>query len=385
MLAFVMIAGAIVVFVAGWTAARVTSREDVIDAAPMPTPPRPVGVEVLDDHDVGVIVSSASGVVEYRNAAAVTLGGTHVGVLIDGAIERHLAAARHGAPSEETLDLFGPPRRVVQVSARPLADGRAVAFVSDVTERRRLDQVRTDFVANVSHELRTPVGALTVLADTLAESDDPAVVERVVPRMQREAERATRTIDDLLELSRIESAVATEFQPVWIADVVREAVGRVAELASRNEIRISTLDPVDDGGPRSEQIAVDGDRRYLASAIGNLVENAVKFSDRGGTVQVRVATEDGFAVISIVDGGAGIPRHDLDRVFERFYRVDRARSRTTGGTGLGLSIVRHVAQLHGGTVSVESVEGEGSTFTFRVPLAATPTSTDENERGAGVA
>ena len=353
----------------GWLLGRRSTGLPHPDTATRDDGPALANEDVLELHATGVVVASASGAIEYRNPAAEALAGTHVGVLIDEAISRHIELALAGEASEEVLDLFGPPKRVAVVRARRLASGRAVAFVDDVTDRRRADQMRTDFVANVSHELRTPIGALMVLAETLVDADDPEVVQRVVGRMQGEAERASRTIDDLLELSHLESGVEREFAPVRLADVVRDAVGRASELAARHSITISTLDTVEADGPRAERLLVDGDRPQLASAIGNVVENAVKYSDPGDSVQVRVRGDDGWGEIVVIDEGAGIPRGDLDRIFERFYRVDRARSRDTGGTGLGLSIVRHVAENHAGTISVDSVEGEGTTFVLRLPLA----------------
>ena len=368
MLALLAVGGAIVAFVAGWAVARL-DRDVPVTRHPVPEPALPADhLDVLDRQPTGVVISRRPGVVSYRNPAATAWGGTHVGILIDGAIDRHLQTALAGTTSDETLDLFGPPRRVVHVEAHPLAHGGAVAFVTDITERKALDQIRRDFVANVSHELRTPVGAMSVLAETLEGTDDPEIVARLVGRMQGEAARASRTIDDLLELSRVESAVDRDFEPVPLGDVARAAIARVAELAAQRDIAVSMLDPVDSTGPRSTQLLVSGDRPHLVSAVGNLVENAVKYSDDGSVVQVRVSQHGDHGEIAVADTGPGIPRHDLDRVFERFYRVDRARSRATGGTGLGLSIVRHVAQLHGGSVDVASVEGEGSTFVLRLPL-----------------
>ena len=390
-IALLSVAGAVVVFVAGWSWARATG------PTPAPSPvappePGPTHFEfALERQPTGVVIAAPSGTVRYRNPAAQALAGTHVGALIDGAIAQHLTVAARGDRSDEVLDLFGPPRRVVHVVTEPLEDGGAVAFVTDITERRRIDQVRTDFVANVSHELRTPIGALMVLAETLIGTDDPEIMQRVVRRMQGEADRASNTIDDLIELSQIEGASQREFGPVKLSDVVRDAVARVAELAAGNDIKLSSLDPVGPDGPLAEQAVVQGDRRQLASAVGNLLENAVKYSDPGDVVQVRVRHEAEMVEIAVTDEGVGIPRHDLDRVFERFYRVDRARSRTTGGTGLGLSIVRHVASNHGGEISVDSIEGEGSTFLLRLPLLeAQPGRGDaptksENDHEEGVA
>ena len=320
---------------------------------------------MVEHHPTGVVVADADGLVTYRNAVARALVGTHVGVLIDAAIERHLQAGRGGRVGEEVVELYGPPKRVLDVVSRPLPGGGSVVFVDDITERRRLDKVRTDFVANISHELKTPIGALSVLAETLVDETDPATVTRVVDRMMGEAQRASSTIDDLMELSRIELGGDRVSEPVRLADVVRAAVDRVTQLAGQREITILATGA--GLGGVGLPITVAGDRPQLVSAVGNLVENAVKYSERGGNVKVRVESTEGWLEISVSDEGVGIPQRDLSRIFERFYRVDRARSRETGGTGLGLSIVRHVATNHGGEVVVTSVEGQGSTFVLRLP------------------
>jgi two-component system sensor histidine kinase SenX3 len=321
----------------------------------------------LESHPTGIVIAGPSGSIEYRNRAAHQLAGTHSGVLIDEAIEKHLAAALAGVAADETIELYGPPKRVFEVVAKRLPNGGSVAFVNDISERRRVDQVRTDFVANISHELKTPIGALAVLAETLIDETDPATIRRVADRMLAESDRAARTIDDLMELSRIESGADQHMEVVRVADIIRGALDRVTELAQQRDITINALDTVDETGVRSQQLFVRGDRRELVSALGNLVENAVKYSEPGSAVQVRARHEPGWIDVAVVDRGVGIPQRDLDRVFERFYRVDRARSRTTGGTGLGLSIVRHVASNHGGSVLVTSTEGEGSTFVLRLP------------------
>jgi two-component system sensor histidine kinase SenX3 len=339
--------------------------------------------DVLEHHPTGIVIGDQAGRVEYRNEAARRLTGTHHGVLIDEAIERHLELGRAGAVGDRTIEFYGPPRMVFVISAKPLPNGRSVAFVDDISERRRVEQSRTDFVANISHELKTPVGALSVLAETLVDETDRDTIARVVERMLAESDRASRTIDDLMELSRIEVGSELSVEPVRVSDVIRGAVERVTELAARSEITISTLAAVERTGPRSESLVVMGDRRQLVSAVGNLVENAVKYSEPGSSVQVRTMRAGDGVEITVADQGVGIPQRDLDRVFERFYRVDRARSRSTGGTGLGLSIVRHVASNHGGEVSVTSVEGEGSTFVLRLPIdeqgtqSALPTTTSE--------
>jgi two-component system sensor histidine kinase SenX3 len=249
------------------------------------------------------------------------------------------------------------------------AGAGAFLLVEDVSERQRLDSVRRDFVANISHELKTPVGALGVLAETLAGEDDVEVVQRLAGRMQREAFRVARTIDDLLQLSQIEASELPTREPVPVHLVIAEAVDRTRPAAELSSVRFVVHEA-------SHRLTVVGDRRQLVSAMANLCDNALKYSDPGAEVVIRSRTDGLWVTIDIEDQGIGIPARDLERIFERFYRVDRARSRDTGGTGLGLAIVRHVVQNHEGEVSVTSREGEGSTFSLRLPagpgLAATP-------------
>ena len=318
---------------------------------------------------IGVVVASSDGEIVFRNSfAGGPTGRLHSDVLVDEAIEVHLRGALEGQTRRQTLELFGPPRRVVVVLATPLDDGGAVATVEDVTERSRLDAVRTDFVANISHELKTPVGALSVLAEALADEDQPDVVKRLADKIVQEAIRAGRTIDDLLELSRIELGGEAVKDVVSAATVIEEAVSRTRAYAELKNIELYVAST-------SERVKILGDRRQLVSAFGNLVENAVKYSDPESRVEMSVTTDGRWVELHVRDHGLGIPQKDLDRIFERFYRVDRARSRETGGTGLGLAIVRHVATNHGGDVRVASVEGEGSTFTLRIPAAAGPAPT----------
>ena len=359
------IAGALVVFLIGWSAGRrVPRREPAADDAPVSAVAPQFGVgDLLDTHPTGIVVLDERLDIRYRNLAAQQFDGTHVGVLLKAAVDEHAGLSRSQPRSTQTLEIYGPPKTILVVEARPLPKGGAVVFVDDISERRRIDQVRTDFIANVSHELKTPVGALSVLAETLEEDTDPETTRRVVGRMMNEAQRASRTIDDLLELSRIELGSESSVEPVDVGGVIAEALGRVTELARSREIGVAHLGPADAVGA----FVVQGDRRQLVSAVGNLVENAVKYSEPGGSVQVRTRRVNESVEISVTDQGPGIPQRDLARVFERFYRVDQARSRMTGGTGLGLSIVRHVATNHGGDIEVESVEGEGSTFTLRLP------------------
>ena len=317
----------------------------------------------------GVVVCGRDGRVLLRNPAAVALLDDAVGgSLVSSALGRVIEAARvksDGPPADEAVDLFGPPRRSLVVTASPLhtASGEAlgvVCLLDDVSERRHVDAVRRDFVANMSHELKTPVGALGLLAETLLDETDPAVSRRLAERMQDEAMRVNRIIEDLLDLSRIESQEAPSRDPVPIEAVIAEATDRLRPAAEHRGIVLDVT-------PAAPGTSVVGDHRQLVSAVHSLVENAIAYTEPGGRVDVGAVREGAWVRVVVADSGVGIPARDLDRIFERFYRVDRARARATGGTGLGLSIVRHVAQNHGGTVSVQSQEGVGSTFTLELP------------------
>lgn len=324
----------------------------------------------LDRMPEGVVLTDGAGRVVFRNASARHFTGTeHTDAFLGDAVNALLRGALAGETRVRTIELVGPPRRVVSITARPVdgSDGHpaAMAMVSDVTERVRLESARTDFVANISHELRTPVGALALLAETIVDEPDEDVVHRLAERMLAEAHRVGQIIEDLLELTRIEHGEQFLRDAISVGGVLAEAVDQKLVLARQRGVEVRLTPP-------SRRLTMLANRRQLVSAIGNLVENAIKYSDAGSTVDVHAET-DGTAVSIVVrDEGIGIPARDLDRIFERFYRVDRARSRETGGTGLGLAIVRHVADNHGGTVRVESHEGLGSTFTLLVPAGPGP-------------
>ncbi len=324
----------------------------------------------LDALPAGVVVTDARGTVVLRNASATHfLGIRHADVLVDEAVGSLLRTALAGEHRRQTLELFGPPKRTVVVTAVPVVDvgsvAAALATIEDVTERSRLESVRTDFVANISHELKTPVGALALLAEALVGEDEPDIVNRLAEKMVIEAHRVARIIEDLLELSRIELGESPHREVISVGLIAAEAVERVRHLAEHRDIHIEVHEP-------SRRVNAVGDRRELVSAVANLVENGVKYSDPGSVVEVTARTDGTWVDIDVRDHGIGIPARDLDRIFERFYRVDRARSRETGGTGLGLAIVRHVATNHGGNVSVTSREGAGSTFTLRIPAGPGP-------------
>lgn len=464
----------------------------------------------LDTLTQGVVLCDENGTVIYRNGRANALMvSRHGDALAAQAVTDVLEDAWHEGSAERTLDLYGPPRRTLQVRARQIDDGRrplgVIALIEDVSERRRLEEIRRDFVANVSHELKTPMGALGLLAETLVSEPDPDVAQRLAGRIHNEAFRVSRIIDDLLDLSRIESEEAPPREPVLVNLVMADAIERVRATADQRGLEIVLHEP-------SPPVAVMGDRRQLVSAMHALLENAITYSydnskvvvtglvqhfnpdqshppvlgeeaadhidlsspagepssraearpgggagegtgvgpevggdaedgqggdadfltgevpvvgsvreagfvpeildqyaplgqsapgasaatgttapsmpvppvvsaegDAAGTVPAepgaaaapnwRIEERDNVR-LSVQDHGVGIPARDLDRIFERFYRVDHGRSRDTGGTGLGLSIVRHVANNHQGWVDVESREGEGSTFTLVLPIQA---------------
>jgi len=335
----------------------------------------------LDALPAGVVVADARGNVVLRNTSATHfLGIRHADVLVDEAVGSLLRTALAGEHRRQTLDLYGPPKRTVVVSAVPVVDvgvvSAALAVIEDVTERSRLEAMRTDFVANLSHELKTPVGALALLAEALVGETEAEIVNRLAQKMVIEAHRVARIIEDLLELSRIELGESPHREVVSVGLVAAEAVERVRHMADLRDIRIEVHEP-------SRRVSAVGDRRELVSAVANLVENAVKYSDSGSVVEVSARTDGSWVEIDVRDHGIGIPARDIDRIFERFYRVDRARSRETGGTGLGLAIVRHVATNHGGNVSVSSHEGVGSTFTLRIPAGPGPVAVSPPVEEAG--
>ena len=343
-------------------------------------------VQALSTVAEGVVVCDERGRVLHRNDVALAFrDARHGEALAEAKVTELLTCALRGEAVEEGLELYGPPRRALLIRALPLADRDgpvgAVAVIEDVSERRRLEAIRRDFVANVSHELKSPVGALGILAETMQGEDDPAVSRRLAERMQMEAFRVARIIDDLLDLSRIESEEAPVREPVAVHVVVAQAVERIRPVAEHRGVVIDVSE-----APR--RLSVVGDRRQLVSAIHNLLENAVKYSDDHSTVEVRVRAvpdrqggDGSWVEIGVRDFGIGIPSRDLERIFERFYRVDRARARDTGGTGLGLAIVRHVATNHRGEIRVSSREGEGSTFTLRLPAAPGPVMLSAAEAG----
>ena len=300
-------------------------------------------------------------------------------------VARALGEARDaglaGRSTHHEVSVYGPPRRELRVHghpvlARPADPGSAVigavARIEDVSQQHRVEEMRRDFVANISHELRTPVGAIGVLAEMMVGEQSVPVLSRLAERMDVEAMRLARMVDELLSLARLEAGSDGQREFVVVREAVDAAIERVTPaVAGRSAISVVEVPPLD--SPRRGAVVV-GDPVQLISAIHNLLDNAVKYSEGGGPVTVRIDTETerGYVLLSVVDRGIGIPLGDRERIFERFYRVDQARTRDTGGTGLGLAIVRHVATNFGGHVQVHSIEGQGSTFTLRLPVGSPP-------------
>jgi two-component system sensor histidine kinase SenX3 len=303
----------------------------------------------------------------------VTPGIEQIGLLKDGKVQSAELLAtvrvvrrkhsRQMGQIEIPRGPIGEGRHELTVNVIPLTeDDLVLVLLSDESEAQRVHEVRRDFVANISHELKTPIGALSLLSEAvLGAKNDPEAVEKFANRMQTESKRLTDLVQEIINLSRLQDSdplsVPSELQ---VQDLIREAIDQTQVTADSRQIVVSNSDHVDG--------LILGDREQLIMAIQNLIENAINYSPEGTKVTVTSKVEDGIVDISVTDQGIGIPDTDLDRIFERFYRVDPARSRLTGGTGLGLSIVKHVALKHGGEVKVWSAENVGSTFSLRLPI-----------------
>ncbi|WP_083419169.1 ATP-binding protein [Pseudofrankia sp. BMG5.36] len=323
----------------------------------------------------GVLVLTVNDEVALANQAAHAMGVvTGSKVALESVLDLVRRTREVGAGLDGELDLppVPPPpltrprpdQEAVAVRARtrPLGGrGHIAVILDDVTESRRVEAVRRDFVANVSHELKTPVGALHLLAEAVqAASEDPVAVRRFADRMTHESARLARLVQEIIHLSRLQGADPLPvMKPVAVGNVVTEAVDRNRLAAQNQGISVAVIGQTDAG--------VLGDESQLVTAVANLLENAVSYSPRGTRVGLGVRCVGDTVEISVADEGVGIAEKDLERVFERFYRADPARSRETGGTGLGLAIVKHIVTNHGGSVGVWSAEGAGSTFTLRLP------------------
>jgi two-component system sensor histidine kinase SenX3 len=312
-----------------------------------------------------VVVDAVDGVVRASPAAyAYGLVRGHT-VVHKELLDMTAGVRRDGVILEKQLELprgpLGQGTIIVQVRAAMLGEEYILLLADDRTEITRTEEIRNDFVANVSHELKTPVGAISLLAEALESSaDDELAVRRFAKRMHKESGRLAALVQDIIELSRLQGASVTqEGRPVDINAVIAEAVDRSQLPAESKNITIVV-------GGRTDG-KVFGDQDLLVTALRNLIDNAIRYSPANTRVGIGVRAKEGLVSISVTDQGEGLSAEDQERVFERFYRVDSARSRHTGGTGLGLSIVKHVASNHGGEVTLWSQPGQGSTFTLRLP------------------
>ncbi len=326
--------------------------------------------DVLAAMDDAACAVDPSGLVTAASTAAARFG-IEVGATLENSELRQLVrAVREGGSERATLSLARGGRsldpRLVAARASRIGPRLSLLIIRDVTEQERLEQMRTDFVANTSHELKTPVGAVSLLAEAIeSAAEDPAQVRAFATRIQAEATRLGQLTGRIMSLSRLQSSDGLgEFDAVAVDEVVATSVEAHAVQAVSAGVELSR------GGDRGAW--VQGDAQILIEAVGNLIANAIVYSPRGSRVGVGVRVDAGVAEISVADQGIGIDEADRERVFERFYRADEARSRRTGGTGLGLSIVKHATQRHGGEVRLWSRPGRGSTFTMRLPQIAAP-------------
>ncbi|NEM92332.1 sensor histidine kinase [Galbitalea soli] len=338
-------------------------------AAAVATPSVPDGVDqVLDALESAGVVLDPSNVVVKASPGAVAFGLVLGRALVHAELLDMVDRVRRdGEAIEQEVDLargpFGDAHMYLFVRVARLGARYVLLVAEDRTESYRLDSVRRDFVANISHELKTPIGAVGLLAEALSSaSDDPEQVRKFAKRLTKEAERLARITQEIIELSRLQAADAlSKPDLVDIDDVVSLAIDQNHVVAEAENIQLVR------GGDK--HVRVFGDEALLVVALHNLIANAIQYSPQNSRVGIGVNCTDGVVEIAVTDQGIGIPEEERERVFERFFRVDPARSRHTGGSGLGLSIVKHVVQNHGGDVRVWSQPGRGSTFTIRLPEA----------------
>lgn len=324
------------------------------------------------------VMLGADDIVKLANNAALHMGIVRGSSLDVGALKDLVLAARRTGSAQSVEFTLSPTdvhRRAVSVgaTARPLDGGEVALVVDDLTEAKRVESVRRDFVANVGHEIKTPVGALQLLAEAALDAhDDPDAVQRFVGRMQSETHRLSRLVQELLDLSRLQGGEPLPDQTeVSVDAILDEAVDRSRLPAGAKGITL--VRGGDDG------LHVNGDESQLVTAVANLLDNAVAYSEAGTRIAVGVHLRDDVVEVTVSDEGIGIPEGEQERIFERFYRVDPARSRATGGTGLGLAIVKHIVGNHGGEVTVWSQPGSGTTFTIRLASARSKRAESQEE------
>jgi len=296
-----------------------------------------------------------------------------LGILRDGRIQSEELLAsirvvrRTNIKQTGTIEIargpIGEGKREITVNVIPLSQGELVlVMLRDESEAQRVHEVRRDFVANISHELKTPIGALSLLSEAVMEAkDDSESVTKFASRMQIEAKRLTDLVQEIIQLSRVQDSDPLHEAEVLLAsDLIKEALDQCRTTADARKISLFFQE--------SKDTYIQGDHDQMTMAVNNLIENAINYSPAGTKVSVSTSAENGIISIAVSDQGIGIPEAEVERIFERFYRVDPARSRETGGTGLGLSIVKHIVTKHGGEISVWSSENVGSTFTIRLPI-----------------
>jgi two-component system phosphate regulon sensor histidine kinase PhoR len=333
---------------------------------------------ILNGMTDGVIIMDSWGrvillnpVVEklFRITNSASKGKNIIRVIRDYELEKLLhQSLETGESIKKQIQILAPDRRIFRVYVTPIStgddSGEVVAILRNVTDMKMLEEMRSDFVANVSHELRTPLTSIRGFAETLLDGayEDPATARKFLMIINKEAERLSRLIDEILNLSRIEDKkFVLNYEAFSISDIIHRTAAIVQTRAAEKNLTIN-IDVPDD------LPAVQGDPDMIRQVLLNLIDNAINYTQPGGTVLVRAAVEQGELMVDVQDNGIGITPENLSRLFERFYRVDKARSREMGGTGLGLAIVKHIVEAHKGKVQVESKVGRGSTFSFRLPL-----------------
>lgn len=312
----------------------------------------------------GFVIDSSLAVVRASNSA-IALGLVSGRVIRSPEIRRLVRLAKDSETVEErefelVLAAEAKPH-ILKARAVAIGNGLVLVLVEDHTEANDFEAVRRDFIANVTHEIKTPIGAISLLSEALEGAlDDPAQLHRFAESLRREATRLSNLVNEIIQLSRVESSdILASATPTNVGSIVREALERTVVIAESKAIEVSAKFPDD--------VFVMGDTELLTVAVKNLIENAIQYSDAGSKVGVGVTTRNGHVDIDVTDQGVGIPADEQARVFERFYRVDASRDRTTGGTGLGLSLVKHIALTHRGEITLFSQPGVGSTFTIRLP------------------
>ncbi|ATG55456.1 two-component sensor histidine kinase [Brachybacterium ginsengisoli] len=389
--ALLVLAGAIglVIGVAATLTLARTDRRRPADPAPFSPAIPEAATEVLAILSSAYVVLDAAGDVLRASPLAYSYGivraseGDYPRLASSELMELATDVGRNGGFRDERLTLKrssqGDSDAVIDVRIGALGEHGTLLLADDLTRAVRVEETRRDFVANVSHELKTPVGAITLLAETMEDAaEDPDAVRRFAGRMQSETHRLSHLVQEIIELSRVQGTSALpDAEPVEIDDVVSEAVSLNRNYALGAKIEVAL------GG--ADGLQVFGSAPMLTTALSNLISNAIAYSDPRTRVGVSVRRDGGMVEISVKDQGIGISKENLERVFERFYRVDRARSRSTGGSGLGLAIVKHIANDHGGEVTAWSLPGQGSTFTLRLPeMGRTETITAGERRAAPV-